>query len=406
MFGYGNATQQIAATGIQGRGRVKQVFPYPQLAHIWAQQTQEHGRSPKGQMYFHGDTIYSYGRHYPIARFTDATLDGQRVVLFNEEKNSNTTERHKDFVRNALNGLPVRVFTVPRVDAISAFHPDNARYLRDRFDSHVARMARAHVAVWHGWNGDERIEDTAERRIESLPSYANDLRDYCRAFNVQGVDVDESAAIAKINAAFARYNDPKRVAKREAAKAAKPLRAWKEAAKFAAWLEGVSTTLPNFHFVSYHDKQTIAARFGLSYYEMERRVDNETRRRENARYRDARKTLTAAQWLAGRQGEFHQESPTLVRRIGDTLETSRGANCPFSHAVLAFLKAQQCRSTNTTWQRNGQQIRVGHFNVDSIDAQGNMRAGCHTLKWEEMLRLAIQEVPHMVKPCFGLPVAL
>jgi hypothetical protein len=124
-----------------------------------------------------------------------------------------------------------------------------------------------------------------------------------------------------------------------------------------------------------------------------------------ARY--GRKPISADEWRNG-SGDIYQYgfADTLLRRKGDTLQTSRGADCPFAHAVIAFRKAQECRANGTTWQRNGQQIRVGHFNVDSIDAQGNMRAGCHSLKWEEMERLAIREIPHVVKPRFGLPALI
>jgi len=37
------------------------------VAHVWAQQVQDEERS--GNMFFEGDTIYSYGHHFPIARF-------------------------------------------------------------------------------------------------------------------------------------------------------------------------------------------------------------------------------------------------------------------------------------------------------------------------------------------------
>jgi hypothetical protein len=126
----------------------------------------------------------------------------------------------------------------------------------------------------------------------------------------------------------------------------------------------------------------------------------------NAR-RYGRKPLSADDWRNG-AGDTYQYgfAETLLRRKADTLQTSRGAECPFAHAVIAFRKAQECRANGTTWQRNGQQIRVGVFNVDSIDAQGNMRAGCHSLKWEEMERLAIREIPNVVKPRFGLPALI
>jgi hypothetical protein len=141
-----------------------------------------------------------------------------------------------------------------------------------------------------------------------------------------------------------------------------------------------------------------------------RETDNATAesiRIVHSRKYDAKDRVTPESWQNGK-GHAAQYSiaATLVRRKGDTLETSRGATCPFAHAVLAFLKAQDCRRAGKTWHRNGEQIRVGHFNVDSIDENGNMIAGCHTLEWPEMLRLAIREIPERVKARFGLPVVL
>lgn len=85
------------------------------------------------------------------------------------------------------------------------------------------------------------------------------------------------------------------------------------------------------------------------------------------------------------------------------LETSRGAEVPFKQAVYAFLRAQECRRTGTPWRANGEQIKVGFFALACIDAEGNITAGCHTLEWSEMLRLALKEVPHLVRAQYPVP---
>lgn len=91
--------------------------------------------------------------------------------------------------------------------------------------------------------------------------------------------------------------------------------------------------------------------------------------------------------------------PAMVRAVGvqrddsgaivaGTLETSQGASVPLPHAVRAFRFVKACRMAGRTWKRNGQTIRVGHFQVDSIDAAGNFKAGCHSFEWAEISRLA------------------
>jgi hypothetical protein len=81
-----------------------------------------------------------------------------------------------------------------------------------------------------------------------------------------------------------------------------------------------------------------------------------------------------------------------VERNGqDVLQTSRGAEVPFAHAVKVFRVLKAMRLSGRTWQRNGRIIRVGHFTVDRIDSDGSFTAGCHDFKWPEIEALARRE---------------
>lgn len=84
-----------------------------QLAHIWAQQTKAHGRA--SNFYFDGPTIYSYGSHFPIARFIER--NDRRAVLFTTRTYSNSTAQHLSATRGALHGLNVPVFHFADVTA-------------------------------------------------------------------------------------------------------------------------------------------------------------------------------------------------------------------------------------------------------------------------------------------------
>jgi len=66
---------------------MKTVFSNRELTHVYAQQTQEYGRS--GSMFFEGAKIYSYGRHYLLGEFID-----NETVLINDTGYSNTTSKH------------------------------------------------------------------------------------------------------------------------------------------------------------------------------------------------------------------------------------------------------------------------------------------------------------------------
>ena len=70
------------------------------VAHAFALQEQSVGTNSGRTFYFEGDSLYSYGRHFCIARFT-----GEGTVLFTERKYSNTTAKHINHAWRALNHL-------------------------------------------------------------------------------------------------------------------------------------------------------------------------------------------------------------------------------------------------------------------------------------------------------------
>ena len=82
------------------------------------------------------------------------------------------------------------------------------------------------------------------------------------------------------------------------------------------------------------------------------------------------------------------ERDAAGRIVAGTLETSHGADVPLPHALKAFAFVRRVVATGQPWHANGHCIRVGHFRVDSIAADGTMKAGCHTIHLGEMERLA------------------
>ena len=95
---------------------------HSEVCHVWAQQTQDEGRS--GNMFFKGKTIYSYGRHFPIARFVD-----ENTVLFTSKDYSVSMSKHKSYVRRAIRS-GVKVFCVPDINAFDEnTHKANLEYL-------------------------------------------------------------------------------------------------------------------------------------------------------------------------------------------------------------------------------------------------------------------------------------
>lgn len=77
---------------------MRNVFSNSELAHTYASQSQNSGRS--SSMFFEGSTIYSYGYHFPIARIM-TNEQGQEALLFTTRGYSNTTGKHISIVSAA-----------------------------------------------------------------------------------------------------------------------------------------------------------------------------------------------------------------------------------------------------------------------------------------------------------------
>ena len=85
--------------------RTRYVYPSDMVAHLWANKAQDGARESGGRFYFVGDTIYSYGTHFPIARHVENKRG--RAVLFTTRDYSVTTSGHKWTVLGACKHLTV-----------------------------------------------------------------------------------------------------------------------------------------------------------------------------------------------------------------------------------------------------------------------------------------------------------
>lgn len=126
------------------------------VAHVWAHRLQEEARNSTRSLFFNGDTIYSYGRHFPIARHV-TDKHGRACVLFTTRDYSVTTSGHKSAVRCAIpDGL--RVFHVQDVTA-----QPNAGVLDGyamRIESALLKATRARLnADWHLRDATELVDE-------------------------------------------------------------------------------------------------------------------------------------------------------------------------------------------------------------------------------------------------------
>ena len=103
---------------------------HSEVAHIWAQQSQESGNA--GNIFFNGKSIYSYGHHFEIARFII-----EDIVFFTTRTYSNTTAKHKSIVLSAISHK--NVFVVPSFED----HIENVHHYIKEINETLLKSARA-----------------------------------------------------------------------------------------------------------------------------------------------------------------------------------------------------------------------------------------------------------------------
>lgn len=79
---------------------MKKVFTSnSEIAHLCANQVQPEARNSGNNFYFNDVIIYSYGRHFPIAKHME--VNGTKAILFTKRSYSNTTAKHISTVYHA-----------------------------------------------------------------------------------------------------------------------------------------------------------------------------------------------------------------------------------------------------------------------------------------------------------------
>jgi hypothetical protein len=302
--------------------RVREVLDTGMVAHLWANRSQDCARNGRN-FYFDGPSIYSYGRHFEIARHVERR--GRRAILFTVRTYSNTTAKHICEVRGAIRGHDVPVFSVANMG-------ESPGEVRGNWRSYLERIATAQ---------DELKRARAAWRIELLSGTVSRL-------------------IREANAYADFYG-----------------------LRFKRLVPDSSTI------------QDIAARLEKAEKEDRARVRAaEKRREEETARRGAEMLENLEKWVAGDDVRIYWvhgfDTPTRLRVRGDVIETSRGAAFPLEHGIKAFPFILNNRERAAEYIRNGHTIHLGHFAIDRIDPDGTVKAGCHTVAWSEIERIARQ----------------
>lgn len=151
---------------------MKHVVKESEVAHLWANQLQSDARNAHGNFYFNGETIFSYGSHFPIARiYTDKY--GNKIVFFTLLKYSNTTSGHIWTVKSAASHIEKLYMKNPLLNGVSKDnynHKENIEYWIDNIQTLLDYLPKA------------RKKESVFAGIESN---RNELNAYIKFFGVK-----------------------------------------------------------------------------------------------------------------------------------------------------------------------------------------------------------------------------
>lgn len=308
---------------------MKTVVNSGQVAHLWYHATQAHARNSNRSFYFDGDTIFSYGSHFPIARhvWTNKKHTGERAVLFTTRDYSVTTSCHKSAVRSAIPSSAA-VFFVPNVNA-------------ETREDHAANLAEYVQRIADTLDESSRARSSwaYRERNEHALALSNDVRAYAKFFRVQcpvlpvipALDSERVKTLeAKESARAGAREERERVQREHEAK--------RQAGLAGKWRTG---------------------EYNGSLYSLPIML----------RIRDFGCDASARSQVA-------------------VVETSKGAQVPISHALRGLRFVRQVVAGGQEYVRNGHTFHLGHYAIDRIETDGTLHAGCHVISLAEIERIA------------------
>lgn len=336
--------------------RQKYVYPTDQVAHLWANKVQESARNPRRNFYYDGDTIYSYGRHFPIARHVTGA-DGRAAILLTTRTYSNTTAGH---ISEVWQSIP------------HEYRPDR---------------------VFHVW-------DPSNHPHTQLEHYRSDVEDLIRFMRKKGIR--KHTRLRHYEEACERSDEAARFALFFGCEWTPPdlgvtddeLADWQQAKQ--EWDDGAQAR---------YDAARKRADARWAARSERWRKENEERRKRAEEY-ELRKESFRAQapldWEAWKLGgptteamRLHPPTYQLGRLLehGESVETSMGVMIPREQAVLFVRYLLRLYATATlpfTVDRDDPSFMVaGHYRFSGIDEAGVVTVGCHKFERAEVERWAV-----------------
>lgn len=295
------------------------------VAHEWAHQAARGNAARGHHMFYDGETIYSYGAHFAIARLV--TRGASTCVLFTTRRYSVSTAKHITITRRACSHL--LTFDVPFITGTANNHAGNMASYRDEVKGNIERASRRRSPTL-------AISDLqcAERACDDALAYAKWFKLDRRklAFRAPTMPSDLGGRLDTLRK---KHKDELAVMDR--------MRALRNAEIerdiIPRWRAGEAVSIPYEYS------------HGTGVYIMRVRGDDvETSGNAHFSVNDAR-----AVW-------------PVLQRLRSMLNSDKGDR------VAAFL--------------NGRPLpKLGFYQINSVSKWG-VRAGCHVVEWQEIDRIA------------------
>jgi hypothetical protein len=368
------SSQSVAVSATQDAKpkRTKHVFPTTEIPHLWAHRTQSDARNPAGNLYFDGDTIYSYGGHFPIARHVTNKSGKKFAILFTTRSYSSTTAGHISAVRSSIpSNVPVfHVYDPALTQNTMALHLDG--YVRS-----IELTARAAF--------ERKMETTRNDDVQRASELIAECRAFCKFFNLPIPKFAKLPKIDKEKLARQTQAIKDRQSARDAARRAEwEARDAHRKAEADAWnASGFCKHTPKHDANNWNDRHVC-----------EQQTEDEEWAAKSAEVIEAwRNGDTSAvlrnPWnlpvmLRVRTFNADESSQFAIAQV----ETSRGARVPVSHALRGLRFVRAIVAKGQPYQRNGHTLHLGDYAIDRIDADGTLHAGCHVISLAEIERIA------------------
>lgn len=385
----------------------KYVYDNHGVAHAFASGTQDHARSHNGNFYFHGDTLFSYGSHYPVAHVDREN----RIAYMNADPSSPTTEgKHKNAARRALSHFE-RIY-LPQLDILTRHgfckltKNDLARYIqliaddiksledkRGRMRSEWRKTQNEHQQnelrhaaqiVWklHKRRGDCFSVADRDTKKERDARWTRDLQK--RFDHIKGRITDVLRVIAEVNDYECRADVHSYRMKLHVLRDTKL--ALYPSIGFGSIADNVSrknaVRIMGAEWVKNAEKMRDEY-YALAENQVEPEIDKAIEHFSTRLSEIVAEDVEA--WVTGEKDHVPRDADMVLRIKDDELQTSQGARVPLRDAVILTHAAIKCRANGEGWKRNGERKRVGGFECDRITQNGDLIVGCHNIPWSAIV---------------------